>query len=118
MKKRREELEASQPDLADKVSKKVLSSLEPRLAAIEKDLKKDKNRLDNHELILSSMQESQKDVRKGFGALFGVIVAASRTGSFDSTEPEMKTAIGKMNDYLLGRLEDPVTHEGGVSNGN
>ena len=114
-KRRQEELQAQQPDLADKVSKKVLSSLEPRLAAIEKDLKKDKNRLDNHELILSSMQESQKDVRKGFGALFGVIVAASRTGSFDSTEPEMKTAIGKMNDYLLGRLEDPVTHEGGVS---
>ena len=117
-KRRQEEIQAQQPDLADKVSKKVLSSLEPRLAAIEKDLKKDKNRLDNHELILSSMQESQKDVRKGFGALFGVIVAASRTGSFDSTEPEMKTAIGKMNDYLLGRLEDPVTHEGGVSNGN
>lgn len=115
IRKRQEELEAQQPDLADKVSKKVLASLEPRLKAIEQDLKKDKSRLDNHELILSGMQEQQKDVRKGFSALFNVLVAASRTGSFDSSDPEMKAAIGKMNDYLLGRLEDPVVHEGGIS---
>ena len=115
LRKRQEELEAQQPDLADKVSKKVLASLEPRLKAIEQDLKKDKSRLDNHELILSGMQEQQKDVRKGFSALFNVIVVASRTGSFDSGDPEMKKAIGKMNDYLLGRLEDPIAHEGGIS---
>ena len=115
LRQRREELQSAQPDLADKVSKKVLSSLEPRLKAIEQDLKKDKSRLDNHELILSGMQEQQKDVRKGFSALFNVIVVASRTGSFDSGDPEMKKAIGKMNDYLLGRLEDPIAHEGGIS---
>ena len=106
MKKRKEELEASQPDLADKVSKKVLSSLEPRLVAIEKDLKKDKSRLDNHELILGGMQESQKMVKKGFGALFNVIIVASKIGSFDPGDPEMKKAISKMNDYLIDRLED------------
>lgn len=115
-KKRREEIEAQQPDLADKVSKKVLSSLEPRLVSIEKDLKKDKSRLDNHDLILSGMQDSQKDVRKGFSALFNVLVVASRNGSFDESKPEMKQAIAKMNDYLLGRLEDPVGHEGGIKN--
>lgn len=106
MKKRREELEASQPDLADKVSKKVLASLEPRLDAIEKDLKKDKSRLDNHELILGGMQESQKMVRKGFGALFNVLIVASKNGSFNPSDPEMKAAISKMNDYLIDRLED------------
>lgn len=104
--KRREEIEAQQPDLADKVSKKVLSSLEPRLVAIEKDLKKDKSRLDNHEMILSSLQESQKTVRKGFGALFNVLIVASKIGSFNPQEPEMKAAISKMNDYLIDRLED------------
>lgn len=104
--KRREELEASQPDLADKVSKKVLSSLEPRLAAIEKDLKKDKSRLDNHELILGGMQESQKTVKKGFSALFNVLIVASKIGSFNPSDPEMKAAISKMNDYLIDRLED------------
>ena len=114
--KRREEIEAQQPDLADKVSKKVLSSLEPRLVAIEKDLKKDKSRLDNHELLLTGMQDSQKDVRKGFSALFNVILVASRIGSFNGTSPEMKSAINKMNEYLTGRLEDPVVHdEGGAS---
>lgn len=115
---RQEELESAQPDLADKVSKKVLSSLEPRLAAIEKDLKKDKSRLDNHELILSGVQASQKDVRKGFSALFNVLVVASKSGSFDASDPEMKAAVGKMNDYLLGRLEEPVTLEGGTYNEN
>lgn len=105
-KERREELESAQPDLADKVSKKILGSLEPRLAAIEKDLKKDKSRLDNHDLILSGIQDSQKDVRKGFSALFNVIVVASKIGSFDGSHPEMKQAVGKMNDYLYGRLED------------
>lgn len=115
-KKRREEIEAQQPDLADKVSKKVLSSLEPRLVAIEKDLKKDKSRLDNHELLLTGMQDSQKDVRKGFSALFNVILVASRIGSFNGASPEMKSAINKMNEYLTGRLEDPVVHdEGGTS---
>ena len=115
-KKRREEIEAQQPDLADKVSKKVLSSLEPRLVAIEKDLKKDKSRLDNHELLLTGMQDSQKDVRKGFSALFNVILVASRIGSFNGANPEMKSAINKMNEYLTGRLEDPVVHdEGGTS---
>lgn len=114
LRKRQEEMEAQQPDLADKVSKKVLSSLEPRLVAIEKDLKKDKNRLDNHEQIISGMRDSQKDVRKGFSALFNVIVVASKTGSFDPSVPEMKAAVDKMNNYLLGRLEDPITHEGGT----
>ena len=117
MKKRKEELEASQPDLADKVSKKVLSSLEPRLVAIEKDLKKDKSRLDNHDLILSGMQDSQKDVRKGFSALFNVILVASRIGSFNGESQEMKNAINKMNEYLTGRLEDAVVYnEGGKNN--
>lgn len=115
-KKRREEIEAQQPDLADKVSKKVLSSLEPRLVSIEKDLKKDKSRLDNHELLLTGMRDSQKDVRKGFSALFNVILVASRIGSFNGASPEMKSAINKMNEYLTGRLEDPVVHdEGGTS---
>ena len=116
-KKRREEIEAQQPDLADKVSKKVLSSLEPRLVSIEKDLKKDKSRLDNHDLILSGMQDSQKDVRKGFSALFNVILVASRIGSFNGESQEMKNAINKMNEYLTGRLEDAVVYnEGGKSN--
>lgn len=116
-KKRQEEIQAQQPDLADKVSKKVLSSLEPRLVAIEKDLKKDKSRLDNHDLILSGMQDSQKDVRKGFSALFNVILVGTRIGSFDGTNPEMKIAIAKMNDYLTGRLEDAVVYgDGGGSN--
>lgn len=112
-KKRLEAIEAQQPDLAKRVSKEVLSSLEPRLVAIEKDLKKDKSRLDNHDLILSGMQDSQKDVRKGFSALFNVILVASRIGSFDGANPDMKAAIGKMNEYLTGRLADPVVHEEG-----
>jgi len=111
MKARKEELESQQPDLADKISKQVLAKLEPRLMVIEKDLKKDKSRLDNHDLILSGMQDSQKDVRKGFSALFNVIVTASKIGSFDGKNPEMKKAIEKMNDYLMGQLEDgPVVH--------
>ena len=104
--RRREEIEAAQPDLADRVSKKVLSSLEPRLESIEKDLKKDKSRLDNHDLILSGLQDSQKTVKRGFGALFNVIIVASKIGSFNPNEPEMKAAISKMNDYLIDRLED------------
>ena len=105
-KKRQEEIEAQQPDLADKVSKKVLSSLEPRLVSIEKDLKKDKSRLDNHDLILSGLQDSQKTVKRGFSALFNVLIVASKIGSFNPNEPEMKAAISKMNDYLIDRLED------------
>lgn len=105
-KKRQEELEAQQPDLADKVSKKVLASLEPRLVSIERDLKKDKNRLDNHELLLTGVQESQRTVKKGFAALFNVFIAASKIGSFDPKNPEMEAAISKMNAYLIDRLED------------
>lgn len=104
--RRREEIEAAQPDLADRVSKKVLSSLEPRLESIEKDLKKDKSRLDNHDLILDGLQDSQKTVKRGFGALFNVLIVASKIGSFNPNEPEMKAAISKMNDYLIDRLED------------
>lgn len=104
--RRREEIEAAQPDLADRVSKKVLSSLEPRLESIEKDLKKDKSRLDNHDLILDGLQDSQKTVKRGFGALFNVLIVASKIGSFNPNEPEMKDAISKMNDYLIDRLED------------
>ena len=131
-KKRLEEIEARQPDLADKVSKKVLSSLEPRLVSIEKDLKKDKvgycyfndedyneakKWLDNHDLILSGMQDSQKDVRKGCSALFNVILVASRIGSFNGESQEMKNALNKMNEYLTGRLEDAVVYnEGGKNN--
>lgn len=105
-KKRQEELEAQQPDLADKVSKKVLASLEPRLVAIEKDLKKDKSRLDNHDILLSGIQDSERTVKKGFAALFNVLIVASKIGSFNPKDPEMAAAISKMNDYLIDRLED------------
>ena len=115
-KKRREEIEAQKPDLAKRVSNEVLNSMEPRIASMEKDLKRDKSRIDNHDFILSGMQESQADVRNGFSALFNVILVASRIGSFDGTNPEMKTAINKMNEYLTGRLKAPIVFgEGGTS---
>ena len=57
--RRRDRNEAQKPDFAEQVSQKVIEKLEPRFKEIEKNLGRDKQRLDNHERLISDAAKGQ-----------------------------------------------------------
>jgi hypothetical protein len=93
--------EMREPDLADRVSKKVLEDLEPRFQDIEKNLTKDKVRLDNHEKLINESMLSQKDTREGLIAICKTLLVI--TGSSDDPD-KMKEAHDELMKYLACRL--------------
>lgn len=93
--------EMREPDLADRVSKKVLENLEPRFHEIEKNLAKDKVRLDNHEKMINDGMLSQKDTRDGLIAICKTLLAI--TSSSDDPD-KMKEAHDELMKYLACRL--------------
>ncbi len=102
--RRKRKKEAQAPDLADKISRKVIEKLEPRFQEIEKNLNKDKSRLDNHDLILSDMQAGQQDVRDGLVAVCKTLLVILSYGDFGQNSKEVKEATADLTNFLAGRL--------------
>lgn len=104
LERRRQKREAEQPDFAEAVSRKVIEKLEPRFKEIEKNLDKDKNRLDNHELVIAGIQQSQKETRDGLVAICKYLVAMAQYGNAVSENKEMKDATAEMMQYLATKI--------------
>lgn len=101
--RRKERKEAHAPDLADKVSKKILETLEPRFQEIERKLDMDKNRLDNHEGMISSMQETHRDTKEGLSAICKALLVITTYGNIGNNE-KVKEASTELANYLADRL--------------
>lgn len=101
--RKRHKDESEKPDFAEKVSKKVIAELGPRLENIEDDLAKDKKRLELHELAISNMQTGQKDIREGLTAIAKFLLVIN-TYSDISQNDNVKKAASDLNDFLAEKL--------------
>lgn len=102
---RRKQRRASErPDFAEAVSQRVIEKLEPRFAEIERNLAKDKSRLDSHEMFISSMQQSQQDTRDGLVAICKYLMAITQFSNIGGNSKEMKEATAEMTQYLATRI--------------
>ena len=102
--RRKQKREAEKPDFAEAVSQKVIDKLEPRFKEIERNLAKDKSRLDNHELIVSGLQESQKSMQEGLVAICQYLMAMAQYGNVGGDSKEMKDATANMTQFLATRI--------------
>ena len=101
--RRRQKREAEKPDFAEKVSKRVIKELGPRLEQIESNLEKDKKRLETHEQLISSMQSGQKDVHEGLSAIAEFMLVVTNYGSLGDSE-EIKKASVDLQKFLAKKL--------------
>ena len=101
--RRKTRREAEKPDLADKISVKVMEKIEPRLKEIEDKLDKDKNRLDNHEKLIADVQNSQMDIKNGMVAICQTLVVIMNFGNLGDSK-EVKEATSALQKYLAGKI--------------
>lgn len=95
--------EAKTPELADRISQKVLEQLEPRLKDIEEKLDKDKNRIDNHESMLAGMQQTNGAIRSGLHAYGKTLLVLLNHGNFGQSK-EVAEAADELNKFLAEQV--------------
>ena len=101
--RRRQKKESEQPDFAEKVSKKVIKDLGPRLEKIESDLSKDKKRLETHEQLITGMQTGQKEIHDGLSAIAKFMLVISTYGSIGDND-KVKEASTELQKFLAEKL--------------
>lgn len=101
--RRRQKKESEKPDFADKVSKKVIKDLGPRLEKIEEDLAEDKKRLETHEYLITTMQAGQKEIHDGLSAIAKFMLVLSTYGNIGSNE-KVKEASAELQKFLAEKL--------------
>lgn len=101
--RRRQRRESEKPDFAKKVSKQVIAELDPRLADIEENLRKDKARLEAHERLIDNIERGQSDVHDGLTAIAKFMLVISTYGNIGTNE-KVKEASADLQKFLAERL--------------
>lgn len=101
--RRRQKRDSEKPDFAEKVSRKVINELGPRLEKIESDLSKDKKRLETHETLITSMQSGHKDIHDGLAAIAKFMLVISNYGNLGDNE-KIKEASTELQKFLAEKL--------------
>lgn len=101
--RRRQKKDSEKPDFADKVSKKVINDLGPRLEKIESDLSKDKKRLETHETLITNMQSGHKEIHDGLSAIAKFMLVISNYGNLGDNE-KVKEASTELQKFLAEKL--------------
>lgn len=101
--RRRQRKESEKPDFAKKVSKQVIAELDPRLADIEENLRKDKARLEAHERSIDNIERGQSDVHDGLTAIAKFMLVISTYGNIGNNE-KVKEASADLQKFLAERL--------------
>lgn len=104
MERKRQKAEAAKPDFAEAVSRKVIEKLEPRFKEIEANLGRDKSRLDNHDVIISGIQQGQSETREGLVAICKYLMAIAQYTSIGNDSKELKAATSDMTQYLATKI--------------
>lgn len=104
MERKRQKMEAAKPDFAEAVSRKVIEKLEPRFKEIEANLGRDKSRLDNHDVIISGIQQGQSETREGLVAICKYLMAIAQYTSIGNDSKELKAATSDMTQYLATKI--------------
>ena len=101
--RKRQKKEAQKPDFAEKVSKKVVTDLEPRFKEIESNLAKDKIRLEAHERMIENMQNGNKEIHDGLSAIATFMLVITNYGNFGDNE-KIKEASVELQKFLAEKL--------------
>lgn len=101
--RRRQRKESEKPDFARKVSKQVIAELDPRLADIEENLRKDKARLEAHERLIENIERGQSDVHDGLTAIAKFMLVISTYGNIGNNE-KVKEASADLQKFLAEKL--------------
>lgn len=104
MDRRRRRIESERPDFAEEVSQKVIDKLEPRFAEIERNLARDKTRLDGHDTMLAEARSAQQETREGLVAICKYLMAMTQFGNVGGGSKEMKDATAELSLYLATRI--------------
>lgn len=101
--RRKQRRESERPDFADQVSQKVIEKLEPRFKEIEKNLDKDKARLETHENMLTQIKDAHDEIHDGLSAICKFMLVASTYGSFGDNE-KVREASTDLQNFLAEKL--------------
>lgn len=101
--RRKQRKESERPDFADQVSQKVIEKLEPRFAEIERNLDKDKQRLETHETMLSQIAEAHDEIHDGLAAICKFMLVMSTYGNFEDNE-KIREASSELQNFLANKL--------------
>lgn len=101
--RRRQKKESERPDFADKVSKKVIKELGPRLEQIESDIAKDRQRIETHETLIANIQSGNKEIHDGLSAIAKFMLVISTYGNIGNNE-KVKEASAELQKFLAEKL--------------
>ena len=101
--RRRQKKDSEKPDFAEKVSKKVINELGPRLEKIESDLSKDKKRLEAHETMITNMRTGHREIHDGLAAIAKFMLVISNYGNLGDND-KIKEASTELQKFLAEKL--------------
>ena len=101
--RRKDRNEAQKPDFAEQVSQKVIEKLEPRFKEIEKNLGRDKQRLDNHERLISDAAKGQENLHAGLVAICKFLLVLSTYGNLGDND-KIKEGNAELMKYLAQQI--------------
>lgn len=85
--------------LTEAIANKVLEKLEPRLEKIEKNLNNDKANLDNHTLLISSINKSNDVVKEGLEVTCNALTAVLDHELHNGNSDQMQQARDSLQHY-------------------
>lgn len=102
-KRREREKLKQQPEdkLADTISAKVLSKLEPRFTEIERKLATDKSRLDEHTRILGMHQDQLANIEQGNKVMCRGILALLSHEINGNSDDKLRASQAELTNYLI-----------------
>ncbi len=86
-------------DLTDEIADKVLEKLEPRFKDIETKLDTDKNRLDNHEAAIKSINSSMDTIKEGMQVTCDALTAILDHELHNGNGDQMQKARDDLQNY-------------------
>lgn len=92
-------------DLTDQIADKVLEKLEPRFKDIEDKLDKDKNRLDNHEASIKSLNVSIDSIKEGMQVTADALTAILDHELHNGNSDQMQKARDELQKYTNGLIK-------------
>ena len=92
-------------DFTDEVADKVLEKLEPRFAEIEKNLKRDKERIEIHEASINGMNATLGAVRDGMEVVTNALAAVLDFSLHNGNSDEMQKASAEQRKYSNGLIK-------------
>lgn len=92
-------------DLTDEIADKVLEKLEPRFKDIETKLDTDKNRLDNHEAAIKSINSSIDTIKDGMQVTCDALTAILDHELHNGNADQMQKARDDLQNYTNGLIK-------------